>query len=462
MKIMIIDDEMMIASSLKNFLKMHYKHEVEICPNVDQFLDTKVYSDYDLIISDIRMPGANGFDLLDAIQTNQKDFSGEIVLITGKWNYEIFEQGLKKGALAVLEKPIQLDILNIILKKTEKYVILRKQKVIPQSDTDSSEKGSNYVMDNNYCFHSAQMKQLFEIALNLHKNRTLPILISGETGVGKEVIAKTIHNGLDKESKPFISLNCSAIPESLFETELFGYEKGAFSGSKREGQAGKFELANGGTLFLDEIGDLPLSMQPKILRVLQEKEFYRVGGNQKIKLDIRLIFATHKNLSNEVRSAKFREDLFYRISTIFLSIPPLRDRKEDIKPLVTHFISKVCRENNVPIKLFTKDSISKLVNYSWPGNVRELQNVVERAVLINSGNIISDENIILDNSPVNLSGQNMVEENKLVIDFDSDDISFAELERVIVQKALSANDNNKSQTARKLGISINRLNRKLE
>ncbi|MFO7896544.1 MAG: sigma-54 dependent transcriptional regulator [Candidatus Cloacimonadales bacterium] len=466
MKIILIDDDAMISVSLQNFLKMHYQHQVEALNSVDQFLDNPRYHSADLIISDIKMPGSDGWDLLEAINNSELNFQGELILITGNWSYEVFSAGVTQGAFTVLEKPISLKLLNSTLLKIEqlfkwKQLSQKAEKNLGQSSAASSEKPES--SEQEFCFHSAQMQQLFQISCNLHKNRALPVLISGETGVGKEVIARIIHQGKNGSERPFVSINCSAIPENLFETELFGYEPGAFTGSKVEGQAGKFELANGGTIFLDEIGDLPLALQPKILRVLQEKEFYRVGGNKKIKLDVRMIFASHKNLSVEVKNRKFREDLFYRISTIYLSVPALRERPEDIKALVSFFLAEISRQNNLPIKLLTKEAQKKLQDYDWPGNVRELKNVVERAILITSENVIDAEKIVLKNSPVNaaLQAAKQRDKNIIILDIEAENFCWPEVERIVVQKTLDYLGNNKAQAARKLKISVNRLKRKL-
>jgi DNA-binding NtrC family response regulator len=466
MKIVLIDDDAMISVSLQNFLKLHYQHQVEVLSSVDEFLQDSHYHSADLIISDIKMPGSDGWDLLEAVNQADFAFAGEVILITGNWTYEVFTEGMTLGAFTVLEKPISLKLLNSTMLKIEQLFQWkqrsRKAQSLPQLDKKVR---SETIPDSEqeFCFHSAQMQQLFQISCNLHKNRALPVLISGETGVGKEVIARIIHQGEKGTERPFVSINCSAIPENLFETELFGYEPGAFTGSKTEGQVGKFELANGGTIFLDEIGDLPLSLQPKILRVLQEKEFYRVGGNKKIKLDVRMIFASHKNLSVEVKNRHFREDLFYRISTIYLSVPALRERPEDIKALVSFFLAEVSRKNNLPIKLLTKDAQQKLLDYDWPGNVRELKNVVERAILINSEEIIEADKIVLRNSPVNeaLSAAQSKHKNLITIDIEAEKFSWQMVENIVAQKTLAYLGNNKARAARKLQISVNRLKRKL-
>lgn len=454
MNLIVIDDDEVISLSLINFLKLHTKHKIESANSVNNFINKFKTQDFDLIICDVKMPGFNGFDLLNMIKDKKIEFYGEIILITGDWSYDLFIKGISGGALSVMEKPVSLKAISELITKVE------KKSTVPKNNIKNLKKTTEQIPleTDDYGFYSTAMTQLSEICHKTHNNRTLPVLIYGETGSGKEIIARLIHEGLKKDNKAFISLNCSAIPENLFESELFGYEGGAFTGSSSEGKMGKLELANGGTLFLDEIGDMPLSLQPKLLRVIQEKEFYKVSGNKKIKLDIRFVFATHKNLSEEVQNGTFREDLFFRISTIYLSVPPLRERKEEINQLSLLFLKKISRLNNSPVKYLNKECIKKLEKYNWPGNVRELYNVIERAYLLTNDSIIQPDDIIFTNSPIN---QNKLKENeeRIFIDMTDKEISLDNIIRQVVNKTLLLYSGNKTLTAKKLNISINRLKR---
>ena len=282
-------------------------------------------------------------------------------------------------------------------------------------------------------------------------NTPSTILVIGETGTGKELLAHAIHNGSIRKSKPFVKLNCAAIPAELIESELFGYEEGAFTGAKKKGKLGKFELARNGTIFLDEIGEMPLRLQPKILRILQEKEVDRVGSNHPVQLDFRLIVATNKNLASEVRNGNFREDLYYRLNVITLRMPPLREMKEDIPLLIEHFLTKIATKLGTNKKRFTEEAKKILLEYDWPGNVRELENIIER------GTNIAEEDIIpIENIPSKLLTPNLLPrpENPMPTIFEQ---GLQEAKREIIRKALHYTNNNRVKAAKLLGIQRSKL-----
>ncbi|MCK4890005.1 MAG: sigma-54-dependent Fis family transcriptional regulator, partial [Candidatus Aminicenantes bacterium] len=298
---------------------------------------------------------------------------------------------------------------------------------------------------------SAHMNKIREQCEILYKNRDIPVLIDGETGSGKEIVARMIHTGNVENRTPFIPLNCSAIPHSLFESELFGYEAGAFTDSKKTGNIGKFELANEGTLFLDEIGDLPETLQAKLLRVIEEKEFFKLGGIKKVRVDIRVICATNKDLKKMVKEGKFRNDLYFRLNTANISLLPLIKRKDEILPLAEMFMKKFSRTKNKNFNSFTSGAEKILEEYPWPGNIRELNNVVERIVLLNDEEKISEEHLgFLDDiiSPSDCYKLLDLENMKL----PEDKLDIKKLEKEIVMKAMEKFDGNKSKVAEYLGL----------
>jgi len=311
---------------------------------------------------------------------------------------------------------------------------------------------------------SDKTREIQEIAIKFHEDRHLPVLIEGETGTGKEIVAHMIHYGKNGDiHTPFIPINCTAISQGLFESELFGYEEGAFTGAKRKGAFGKLELAQKGTLFLDEIGDLPLDVQPKLLRVLEEREFFRVGGLKKIKLDIRVICASNRVLEKRVDEGAFRQDLYYRLNVGHIRIPPLRERREEIIPLARMFLEAVARQKGKPVRHLNPEAALILKNYDWPGNIRELQNVIERIVLLNSSPYVLPQHL---DCLVPRAGQRRSPENCVLqpghIFLPPDKLDLARLEAEIVQKALKKFNNNKTRTAAYLGITRSALRSKLK
>ena len=303
---------------------------------------------------------------------------------------------------------------------------------------------------------SAKMKEIVKMAEVFHKDRNVPVLIEGATGTGKEIIARMIHYGNDELKTPFITLNCSAISESLFESELFGYEAGAFTGAKAAGMIGKMELAQGGTLFLDEIGELPLSMQPKLLRALELKEIFRIGGNTCIKLDIRIICATNRNLALELEKGNFREDLYYRLNTGKITIPPLAQRKEEIAPLAQLFLLEFSKEKKKSFLSIENDAIKQLESYAWPGNVRELRNVIERATLLYDDSELRAEHLEF----LNHKKSSEHSSRRILIDFPEEGVDYSEIERRIFQKGLELCDGNKTLLAKLLNISVKTIYRR--
>ncbi len=308
-------------------------------------------------------------------------------------------------------------------------------------------------------FFSETIERIVLFTEKLHHDRSIPVLIEGETGTGKEIIARLIHFGKEKSNVPFVSINCSAISPSLFESELFGYEGGAFTGSNPKGSIGKLELAQGGTLFLDEIGDMPLEMQPKLLRVLQQKELYRIGGKKKIDLDVRVICATNQDLNTLIHEGKFRKDLFFRLNTAHIMIPSLQERREEIIPLARMFMQNFAKQKKKRFETISKEAEILLETKEWVGNIRELENTIEMAVMLNDDTELKQEHLVNDFYTKNKCLQT---EHNIIIPFNGDDLNLEDIELEIIRKVLSRFGGNKSKAALCLGISTRTISRKLE
>ena len=362
---------------------------------------------FDIVISDLLLPDMNGIDILTQVKLDSP--RTEVILVTGHASAETAVQAMKKGAYDYITKPLNIDELRIIIDKAvEKGQLLSENVYLKKQLREKYEFAS--IIGN-----SQPMQQLFSRMKRIIKTDST-VLILGESGTGKELVAKAIHFNGSRKEKPFVAVNCSAIPENLLESELFGHVKGAFTGAVKE-KVGKFEAANFGTIFLDEIGTLPMHLQTKLLRVLQEQELERVGSNRQIKLDVRVISATNVNLEEEVKRGNFREDLFYRLNVIPVLIPPLRERIQDILPLTRHFLEKNCRSMQRPIMHLEKDALEALEAYPWKGNVRELENIIERIVALTEGDVITLRDLpanvskaYLEGSPISVtpSGIDMV------------------------------------------------------
>lgn len=334
---------------------------------------------FDIVISDLLLPDINGIDLLTQVKLDSP--RTEVILITGHASVETAVQAMKKGAYHYITKPLNIDELRIVIDKAVEKGQLLSENVYLKKQLREKYEFSNIIGN------SQAMQQLFSRMKRIIKTDST-VLILGESGTGKELVAKAIHFNGSRKGKPFIAVNCSAIPENLLESELFGHVKGAFTGAVKE-KIGKFEAANLGTIFLDEIGTLPMHLQTKLLRVLQEQELERVGSNRQIKLDVRVVSATNVNLEEEVKRGNFREDLFYRLNVIPVLIPPLRERIEDILPLTRHFLEKNCRAMQRQIMHLEKEALEALEAYPWNGNVRELENIIERVVALTEGDQIT-------------------------------------------------------------------------
>ncbi len=377
-KILVIDDEAAIRKALKETLE-YEQHQVDTAKDGFEALDKIKKTQYDIILLDIKMPKMDGLEVLDEILKISPETP--VIMITGHGTIETAVEALKKGAYDFLEKPLDLPRLLVAIRNAlEKKDLVKETKKLRRRISKTYE----------LIGESPAIKKVKEMI-----DRVAPtdarVLIIGENGTGKEIVARMLHEKSKRAEGPFVEVNCAAIPSELIESELFGHEKGAFT-SAYKSRKGKFELANGGTIFLDEIGDMSLAAQAKVLRVLEEQKLTPVGSNKEVKIDVRVIAATNKNLKEEIKKGNFREDLYHRLSVIIIQMPTLNERLEDIPLLVDYFLKMAADEYNMPVKSITDDAIKELQKIKWTGNIRELKNVVERLVIL-GGNPITAEDV---------------------------------------------------------------------
>jgi two-component system nitrogen regulation response regulator NtrX len=371
--ILVIDDDANTLASLARAFRLA-GHEATVCDNAARALELAKTERFDLILSDVVMPGRDGIALLEDLKN--AGVAAPTVMISGQATIEMAVKATRLGASDFLEKPISTDKLLLTVENA-----LRLKHLEEENRDLKRRLGRHHIV-----WASAAMREVMAQVEHVAASETR-VCIRGETGTGKELIARTLHEKSPRRNGPFISLNCAAIPAELMESELFGHEKGSFTGAAAR-HVGKFEHAHGGTLFLDEIGDMPLTMQAKLLRVLEEGEIERVGGDKPFAVDVRVVVATHRNLEEQVRQGTFREDLYHRVFVFPIVLPPLRERREDIRVLAEHFVRQLADQNNWKPKSFSGEAIAALESYAWPGNVRELRNVVERVLLLSPADVV--------------------------------------------------------------------------
>ena len=367
-KILVIDDERSIRNTLKDILE-YEKYEVDLAEDGNKGIEKVRNAEYDIVLCDIKMPGLDGIEVLERLNVLAADTP--VVMISGHGNIDTAVDSIKKGAFDYIEKPLDLNRLLITIRNAmDKSNLVVETKILKKKINKKFE----------IIGESKAITEIIEMA-----DRVAPtdarVLITGANGSGKELVARRIHDQSNRSSGPFVEVNCAAIPSELIESELFGHEKGAFTSAVKQ-RKGKFEQANGGTLFLDEIGDMSLSAQAKVLRALQESIISRVGGDKHIKVDVRVVAATNKNLSEEISESKFREDLYHRLSVILIHVPTLNERLDDIPLLANHFIKQICDEYGMPAKTLTEKGIKELQKINWTGNIREFRNVIERLIIL--------------------------------------------------------------------------------
>ncbi|HON59540.1 MAG TPA: sigma-54 dependent transcriptional regulator [Smithella sp.] len=401
--------------------------------------------EFDLVLMDIRMLNVSGLEALERMKIMRP--AVPIIMMTAYASVETAVNALKKGAYDYLTKPLDFDELKVVIERATEHSRLKRE-----NENLKARLGETFDRQNLLGRSPAMVKLLDTIAQVAPTEAT--VLITGESGTGKEIIANAIHYNSPRRDAPFVKINCAAVTETLLESELFGHEKGAFTGAERR-REGKFVQADGGSLFLDEVSEMSRAMQVKLLRVLQEREVVRVGGADVIKVDVRVIAASNKNLTEEIREGRFREDLFYRLNVVSLSVPPLRERREDIPILAQHFLKIFSERNKKIIRGFTGGAMEKMMAHGWPGNIRELMNAVERAVVLAG-------NDMLDAVDLALMAENRDRERESQSDASPRSFSLEDVEKRSIAETLNASRGNKSEAARRLGITRKTLRAKLK
>jgi DNA-binding NtrC family response regulator len=445
--VMIVDDESSIRESLKWAFKDDY--DVLLATQGRRALQLVEKEPPDLILLDLLLPDISGMEVLKRVKELKRTLP--VIMITATKTVRNAVEAMKWGADDYIVKPFDLDELRIVVQKAMATQELAKEVELLRSEIDKS-LGFDDILG-----RSREMREIFGVIRQVASSRTT-VLVTGESGTGKELISRAIHFHSPRKDKPFVTINCAAIPDALIESELFGHERGAFT-SAYEKKIGRFELAHTGSLFLDEIGELSLPTQAKILRFLEEKEFTRVGGSKSIKVDVRLVAATNKNLEQAIKKGAFREDLYYRINVVPVAVPPLRNRKEDIPLLANHFVKHFQEENKRGPERISEEALDLLMNYDWPGNVRELENLIERVMALSSAETIRSEDL-----PINV--RESVRINRLKDAVLDGEISLtkavAEFERDIILDGMKGAHYIQSQAATKLGITRRILKYKLD
>jgi len=441
-KILVVDDETPSREALGLLLKSA-GFEITGAATGHEAFELLTAGSFDIVITDLFLPDLNGIDILKRVKALSPAM--EVILITGHASAETAVRAMKEGAFDYITKPLNLDELRMIIDKAlEKRRLLSENVYLKKQLRDKFEFA-------NIIGSSPAMQKVFNRMKRIIKTDST-VLDMGESGTGKEIVAKAIHFNGHRKDKPFIAVHCGAIPESLLESELFGHMKGSFTGAVRD-KIGKFEAADQGTIFLDEIGTMPMHLQTKLLRVLQEQEVERIGSNRPIKLDVRVISATNQNQEEEVKGGNFRDDLFYRLNVIPLNLPPLRERREDILSLVKHFLQKNCKEMKRPMMTLTKEVLEALELYHWPGNVRELENIVERTVALTEGNQIT-----LDDLPSAIR----MEASTRVVERGVDLVKTVnEIEKKMIAEALALTNGVKARAAAMLNLNRTTLVEKM-
>ena len=443
--ILIIDDEAAQRDVLTGYLKKK-GYKILSASSGKEGIETANTNQVDIIFSDYKMPDITGLAVLEQVKKTNPEIS--FVIVTAYGTVENAVKAMRLGAYDYLSKPIDLDELDLMIGRIIENKNLKSENELLKNQLQEKHKITSIVSQ------SPKMEEVLSVASRVADSKA-SVLITGENGTGKEVLAKSIHYLSGRKDKPFIAINIPALSENLLESELFGHEKGSFTGADKM-KKGRFELADGGTLFLDEVGDIPSAIQVKLLRVLQEHQFERVGGTEVIESDVRIIAATNQDLAKKIKEGTFREDLFYRLNVVSINIPPLRERKDDILPLIENFLEKYSKENNREKLEFSKEAMDLLMKYNFPGNVRELENIVERAVVLTRGSVIT-----VDDLPMNIKG--FKEEKSLIPTGEGTLTEQVEtLEKKLIFDALQKSEGNQTKAGKLLGLTERNLRYKLK
>ena len=439
-RILVVDDEPNARTALAEILKEE-GYQVETAADGFKGLARAEEFSPDLVLTDLKMPGMDGVELLRKLRQHAPELP--VVLMTAFGAVETAVSAMREGAADYLTKPLNTDELVLVIARALERVRLRRE-----THELRSQLTERYRFDN-IVGNSPEMQEVFKAVTQVAPSRAT-VLLTGESGTGKELVAAAVHHHSPRKDGPFVRLHCAALAETLLESELFGHERGAYTGADRR-REGRFEQANAGTLFLDEIGDITPSTQVKLLRVLQERQFERVGGNQTQTVDVRLIAATNRDLKQLVAEGKFREDLYYRLNVINVALPPLRRRKSDVAALAAHFLERFARENSKRVERFSDGALAQIVAYNWPGNVRELENVVERAVVLTEGHTIEQHHL-----PAELGAADGESSTPTI-----PGSTMADIERHAILTTLECHGGSTSRAAEVLGISVRKIQYKL-
>ena len=449
-QILLIDDEPHNREAL-SLLLGNTGYRLETAASGEEALEILEKHSFEVVITDLFLPGASGIDILKSVKEHSPYTN--VILITGNASAESAVEAMKEGAFDYITKPFNFEKLKIQVAKA-----VEKSRLVAENLYLRQQLRGKYKFDQ-IIGHSLAMQQVFA-RMERVLNTDSTILILGESGTGKELVAKAIHFNGSRKDKPFVAINCGAIPAELLESELFGHVRGAFTGAVAE-KPGKFEVANNGTIFLDEIGTMPMHLQMKLLRVLQEQELERVGSSRKIKLNVRVISATNANIEDDVKRGKFREDLYYRLNVIPIVLPPLRERCEDVPLLARYFLQKTCRELNRPLMSLSPEAMQALENYAWPGNVREMENVIERSVTLTDGESIERQDL-----PPDIAGAHPADGGPALPRVGESGVDMpaiiAQIESGMIGEAMALADGVKARAAALLGINRTTLVEKIK
>lgn len=443
--ILVIDDEAAQRDVLTGYLKKK-GYKIFSASSGKEGIGIVKTNPVDIILSDFKMSDLNGIEVLEQVKKINPEIS--FVIVTAYGTVENAVKAMRIGAFDYISKPVDLDELDLMIERIIEHKNLKSENQLLKTQLQEKHKISSIISQ------SQKMEEVINIAARVAESKA-NVLITGENGTGKEVLAKGIHFLSSRRGAPFVAVNVPALTETLLESELFGHEKGAFTGADKM-KKGRFEIADGGTIFLDEVGDIPQSIQVKLLRVLQEHQFERVGGTEKIDVDARIIAATNKDLEQKIKDGTFREDLFYRLNVVSIKIPPLRERKEDILPMIENFINKYCKENNRDKLEISKEAIDVLLKYNYPGNVRELENIIERAVVLTRGKVIT-----LNDLPMNIKG---FKEEKTLAALGKGTLTeqVEAIEKQLIFDALQESGGNQTKAGKLLGLTERNLRYKLK
>jgi DNA-binding NtrC family response regulator len=441
-RILVVEDE----GKLRRVVSLHLESagfEVDQSPDAEQAVPRAAAAD--IILTDLKLPGMDGLAFMKEVHARNP--SAAFIVMTAHGSVEAAVEAMKEGASDFLQKPFSLDHLTALIHK-----VLNVQSLRAENQRLKEALDERYQFDN-IVGRGAAMREIFQTVVRVAPTRTT-VLLAGESGVGKDMIARAIHQHSPRKSGPFVKINCTALPENLMESELFGYEKGAFTGANTS-KPGKFEQADKGTVFLDEIGDVPTNIQVKLLRVLQEREFERLGSNVTRSVDVRVIAATNVDLRAALEQGRFREDLYYRLNVVPISVPPLRERKEDIPFLAMHFIKKLAKDLGSSVEQISPAAMDRLVAYSWPGNVRELENTIERSMVLAGGNVLEPDDVRIEN--IRQPAAAITQQQALL----PEGVTLEQWEQNMIREAMRRANGNKSQAARLLGLTRNALRYRL-